>query len=110
MQLEIPHAIADYDYNGMHTGELSFQVRQEIEDLFKHFLESQSLPHSILLYTILYIGINVLGNTSKLCSLMIKYTHHLDNQFWSYSSRGRNKIKVTKINESAPGQVEETNI
>ncbi len=25
-QLEIPHGIAEYDYNGTNTGELSFQV------------------------------------------------------------------------------------
>lgn len=28
-QLEIPHGIAEFDYNGLHTEELSFQVQPE---------------------------------------------------------------------------------
>ncbi|XP_053335856.1 SH3 domain-containing protein 19 isoform X2 [Clarias gariepinus] len=93
--LEIPHAIADYDYNGMHTGELSFQKNEVLVLLSQ--IDNRTFECQV-------------GDTKgtvqkshmKVITPLSNYSHHDDNRAAQESASGNSGLQVQALYDFIP--------
>ncbi|KAF5902199.1 SH3 domain-containing protein 19, partial [Clarias magur] len=93
--LEIPHAIADYDYNGMHTGELSFQKNEVLVLLSQ--IDNRTFECQV-------------GDTKgtvqkshmKIITPLSNYSHQEDNPVAQESSSGNGGLQVQALYDFVP--------